>query len=180
MYIFNKFTLLFAHTYAFSDKLDVSFHGGSLKNWRAVNHRPVFSPAIFFLSVSASRSLLHELLTLWTALVLVWHISPRSSPQRVGCMLAHARVFSGVGTRSRVYNCRFIWCSPSLLTRTHITQQFAYNLSFFSYRSLYEEWRICRSLYLYISSKWTSHPQKKTCTLILLYHTNDNMLYMNY
>lgn len=109
-----------------------------------------------FLSVSASRSLL-QLLTSWTR---CWR--GVSHPGRVDCMPAHARV----GTRARVYDRRFLWCSPSLLTRTHITQQFANNVSF-SFG------------FVHFLRKWTSHIppplQKKTCTL--LYHTNDNILY---
>lgn len=175
LHIFKCIYLIDPHT--FSNQLEVGFHGGSLKNWRAVNHRPVFTSAIFSLSVSASRSLLLELLTLWTALVLVWHISPRSSPRRVGCMLAHACVFSGVGTRTHVYGCRFIWCSPSLLTRTHTTQQFAYNLLFFSFVHCTRNGVYVDLLYISSENEPPPSPQKKTCTLILMYHTNDNILY---
>ncbi len=85
------------HTHTFEHKLDMGFHGQNViyiyiyictdRLFEDVNHRTVKHSNI----LSLSFSLFLELLTLWS--VLVWHFSPRSSRQRVGCMLAHACVF---------------------------------------------------------------------------------------
>lgn len=108
--------------------------------WRHEPHNCL--TAISFLSLS----LFLKLLTLW--LVLDWHFSPRLSPKRVGCMLAHARVF---------FQCRkkHFWClRPSfymVLTQSldpNAHNLFAYNL--YSLMISYGYWLLYEESYIYI------------------------------
>lgn len=157
----------------------------SLKTWTT----ELLNTAILFLFLS----LFLELLTLWS--VLVWHFSPRSSRQRVDCMLAHACVFFRhwkkhssflqlsfymVLTQSLdpdAHNPTVLPCMPITFALVWFLMIIDHCMRDCIYIYIYRPTRV----YLYISSKLTPHPPQKTCTLILLYHTKYNIiLYIKY